>query len=114
MGYNKSESEEGGQFVEACTFGNGNEQRNIFSGHLVRNNTVAYCGQAGIAGSLGAIFSKIKNNTVHDISTQNLFWGYEMAGIKIHAAVDVGDLRQSYLSCRGWYLASIGWHKVQE
>ena len=85
---NKSESEEG--YVNCVKRAlRHNWNREHIGGHLVRNNTVAYCGQAGIAGSLGAIFSKIKNNTVHDISTQNLFWGYEMAGIKIHAAVDV-------------------------
>lgn len=85
---NKSESEEG--YVNCVKRAlQHNWNREHIGGHFVRNNCVAYCGQAGIAGSLGAIFSKIENNTMHDISTQNLFWGYELAGIKIHAAVDV-------------------------
>lgn len=57
--------------------------------HLVQNNEISDCGQAGIAGSLGAIFSTISGNSIHDIAHQKLFWGYEMAGIKLHAPVDV-------------------------
>ncbi|MBX3178422.1 MAG: right-handed parallel beta-helix repeat-containing protein [Candidatus Hydrogenedentes bacterium] len=56
--------------------------------HVVRNNTIAHCEQAGIAGSLGAIASTITGNTIHDIHVQRLFTGAEMAGVKIHAAVD--------------------------
>ena len=63
--------------------------RNFIGSHIVRNNRISYCGQAGIAGSLGAIFSQIKDNIIHDIGQQNTFWGYELAGIKIHAAIDV-------------------------
>lgn len=47
----------------------------------------SFCGQAGIAGSLGAIFSTISDNVVHDIGGSS-FWGYELAGIKLHAAID--------------------------
>jgi alpha-N-arabinofuranosidase len=61
--------------------------------HLVRNNTIARCGQAGIVGSLGAVFSTISNNVIHDCGSiqgfNQRFNGYETAGIKIHAAVDV-------------------------
>jgi len=63
--------------------------KNSKGSHVVRNNTIYDCGQAGIAGSLGAIFSKIEHNDIHDIGKQKLFWGYEKAGIKIHAAIDV-------------------------
>lgn len=57
--------------------------------HLVRNNQIHDCGQVGIAGSLGAVFSTITGNSIHDIAEQKLFWGYEMAGIKLHAPIDV-------------------------
>jgi hypothetical protein len=57
-------------------------------GHIVRNNTISHCEQAGIVGSLGAIFSTITGNTIHDIHVKRLFTGAEMAGIKIHAAID--------------------------
>ncbi|HTX99875.1 MAG TPA: right-handed parallel beta-helix repeat-containing protein [Bacteroidota bacterium] len=57
--------------------------------HIVRNNTIFDCEQAGIVGSLGAIFSDIVNNDIYDIWTKRLFGGAEMAGIKLHGAVDV-------------------------
>jgi alpha-N-arabinofuranosidase len=56
--------------------------------HIVRYNEIAYCEQAGIVGSLGAIFSRIFGNEIHDIHVRRLFTGAEMAGIKIHAAID--------------------------
>ena len=56
--------------------------------HIVRNNEISYCEQAGIVGSLGAIFSTIFGNEIHDIHVRRLFTGSEMAGIKIHAAID--------------------------
>ncbi|MCL4215439.1 MAG: DUF1565 domain-containing protein [Candidatus Hydrogenedentes bacterium] len=67
---------------------NGWSRENI-GGHLVRNNTISHCEQAGIVGSLGAVFSQITDNTIHDIYVHRLFTGAEMAGIKIHAAIDV-------------------------
>jgi len=56
--------------------------------HLVKNNQVFRCGQAGICGSFGAAFSTITGNTVHDIYTERSFYGAEMAGIKFHGAID--------------------------
>jgi alpha-L-arabinofuranosidase len=58
-------------------------------GHIVRNNKIAYCEQAGIVGSLGCSFSTIEGNEIHDIHIRRLFSGAEMAGIKFHGAVDV-------------------------
>jgi len=57
--------------------------------HIVRNNTISHCEQAGIVGSLGAVFSRITGNTIHDIHVQRLYDGCEQAGIKIHASIDV-------------------------
>jgi hypothetical protein len=56
--------------------------------HVVRGNTISHCEQTGICGSLGAIFSVISDNTIHDIHVRGLFGGAEMAGIKIHGAID--------------------------
>jgi hypothetical protein len=56
--------------------------------HIVRNNTIFNCEQAGIVGSLGAVFSQIYNNHIHDIWTKRQFTGAEIAGIKIHAPID--------------------------
>ena len=57
--------------------------------HIVRNNTIFNCEQAGICGSLGAAFSQIVNNHIYNIWTKRLFAGAEMGGIKLHGAIDV-------------------------
>ncbi len=57
--------------------------------HLVRDNDISHCEQAGIVGSLGAAFSVITGNNIHDIHVRQLFSGAEMAGIKFHGAIDV-------------------------
>ena len=73
--------------------------------HIVRNNTITDCEQAGIVGSLGAIFSTITGNVIHDIHVRQLFGGCEMAGIKIHGAIDMEISRNHiYRTCRGLWL----------
>ncbi len=62
--------------------------RDRIGSHLVRDNVIAHCEQAGLVGSLGAIFSVISNNVIHSIHTRRRFSGAEQAGIKIHAAID--------------------------
>lgn len=63
--------------------------KKLVGSHIVRNNEIFYCEQAGICGSLGAIFSTISNNHIHDIYIKRQFTGFEMGGIKIHAAIDM-------------------------
>ncbi|MBI3851805.1 MAG: carbohydrate-binding protein [Verrucomicrobia bacterium] len=73
--------------------------------HVVRNNTISHCEQAGIVGSLGAAFSTVTGNTIHDIHVRRLFTGAEMAGIKFHAAIDVQISRNHiYQTCLGLWL----------
>jgi alpha-N-arabinofuranosidase len=73
--------------------------------HVVRDNHVFACEQAGIVGSLGAIFSRVTGNTIHDIHVRQLFTGAEMAGIKLHAAIDVEiSGNHVYGNCRGLWL----------
>jgi alpha-N-arabinofuranosidase len=62
--------------------------RETIGHHVVRNNTISHCEQAGVVGSLGAAFSTVTGNTIHDIHVRRLFTGAEMAGIKFHAAID--------------------------
>jgi len=73
--------------------------------HTVRNNEISHCEQAGIVGSLGAAFSSITGNTIHDIHVRQLFSGAEMAGIKFHGAID-SEIRSNhiYRTCRGLWL----------
>ncbi len=74
-------------------------------GHLVRNNTISNCEQTGIVGSLGAAFSTVTGNTIHDIHVRALFGGAEMAGIKFHGAIDVQITHNHiYRTCLGVWL----------
>lgn len=56
--------------------------------HVVRNNHIYQCEQAGILGSLGAIFCTVEGNEIHDIHVRRIYSGCEMAGIKFHAPTD--------------------------
>ncbi len=56
--------------------------------HIVRNNEIFACEQTAICGSMGAAFSTIENNHIHDIHTKRQFHGAEIGGIKFHAAID--------------------------
>ncbi len=56
--------------------------------HLVRRCRITDCGQAGICGSLGAVFSTIDDCDISYCHWKKPYAGAEMAGIKIHAAVD--------------------------
>ncbi|WP_430867976.1 right-handed parallel beta-helix repeat-containing protein [Demequina aurantiaca] len=67
---------------------NGWTRENIGS-HVVRGNTIYDCGQAGIVGHLGCIFSTITDNHIYRIGVKREFFGHEIAGIKLHAAIDV-------------------------
>lgn len=74
-------------------------------GHVVRNNTISHCEQAGIVGSLGCAFSTVTGNTIHDIHVRRLFTGAEMGGIKFHAAIDTEVSRNHiYRTTRGLWL----------
>lgn len=56
--------------------------------HVVRNNHIYNCGQAGIVGHLGCVFSLVENNHIHHIRYKREFEGAEVGGIKFHAAID--------------------------
>jgi alpha-N-arabinofuranosidase len=73
--------------------------------HIVRNNIISDCEQTGIVGSLGAVFSRIEGNHIYNIWTKRLFNGAEIAGIKIHAAIDVLiKNNRIHDACRGLWL----------
>lgn len=83
---------------------NGWSKDNIGS-HIVRNNRISHCEQAGLVGSLGAAFCTVTGNVIHDIHVRRLFTGAEMAGIKIHAAIDtLISNNHIYHTCRGIWL----------
>jgi alpha-N-arabinofuranosidase len=57
--------------------------------HIIRNNAIYDCGQNGIVGHMGGAFSEIYDNHIYNIAVKHEFFGYEIAGIKLHAAIDV-------------------------
>ncbi len=71
--------------------------------HLVRRCRITDCGQAGICGSLGAVFSTIDDCDISYCHWKKPYGGAEMAGIKIHAAVDF-----TISNCRIHHCGDIG------
>ena len=67
--------------------------------HVVRRNHIYDCGQNGIVGHLGAAFSVIEDNHIHDIATKREFFGHEIGGIKLHAAIDTQILHNRIHGC---------------
>ena len=56
--------------------------------HIVRNNVIHDCEQAGVVGHLGCAFSQIYKNRIYNIHHKRIFHGAEVAGIKLHASLD--------------------------
>lgn len=59
-----------------------------FGDHVVRNNVIRRCGQAGIAGQKGATRSLIAGNLIEETNYRREFGGWETAAIKFHNSVD--------------------------
>jgi hypothetical protein len=73
--------------------------------HIIRNNTIYDCGQTGICGSMGGVFSIIENNDIYNIWTKRQWTGAEMGGIKIHASIDMIIRNNRLANCgRGLWL----------
>ncbi|MDC7121369.1 DUF1565 domain-containing protein [Cellulomonas fimi] len=62
--------------------------RDHVGSHIVRRNTIRDCEQAGVVGHLGAAFSTIADNHISRIHVKRQWHGAEVAGIKLHAAID--------------------------
>jgi Right handed beta helix region/Protein of unknown function (DUF1565) len=67
--------------------------------HVIRRNTIYDCGQNGIVGHLGCVFSTIEDNHIYNIALKREFYGYEIGGIKLHAAIDVIIARNRIHDC---------------
>ncbi len=73
--------------------------------HIVRRNDIHDCGQTGIVGHLGGVFSIIEDNHIHHINNKQNLAGAEIGGIKMHAAIDVIIRRNHFHHCtRGLWL----------
>ena len=76
--------------------------RETIGSHLVRNNQILHCGQAGIVGSLGCSFSTITGNEIHEIRQNHQYGGCETAGIKLHGGIDVQIIGNHIYRCAHW------------
>ena len=63
-------------------------------GHIIRRNNIHHCEQGGIIGRMGGVFSVIEDNHIHHINNM-----MELAGIKMHAAIDVTMRRNHIHHC---------------
>jgi alpha-N-arabinofuranosidase len=70
--------------------------------HVVRNNHISYCEQSGIVGSMGAVFSTVTGNEIHDIHQSRSFSGFEIAGIKFHGPIDTVIRHNHIYRCGGF------------
>ena len=59
-----------------------------FGDHVVRNNVIRRCGEAGIAGQKGATRCLIEGNLIEETNYRKEFGGWETAAIKFHESVD--------------------------
>ena len=67
---------------------NSDWNKETIGSHIIRNNVIHDCGQNAIVGHLGSAFSFIYNNHIYNIGNRREFFGHEIAGIKLHAALD--------------------------
>lgn len=73
--------------------------------HIIRRCDIHDCGQTGIVGHLGGVFSVIEDNRIHHINNKQNLCGAEIGGIKMHAAIDVIIRRNHIYNCtRGLWL----------
>ncbi|MFC5630357.1 MULTISPECIES: right-handed parallel beta-helix repeat-containing protein [Streptococcus] len=73
--------------------------------HIIRRNNIHDCGQTGIVGHLGCVFSIIEDNHIHHINNKKNLDGAEIGGIKLHAAIDAQIRRNHIHHCtRGLWL----------
>ncbi len=73
--------------------------------HIIRRCRIHDCGQTGIVGHLGGVFSTIEDNHIYNINNKQNLAGAEIGGIKMHAAIDVIFRRNHIHHCtRGIWL----------
>ncbi len=79
--------------------------KDTIGSHIVRRCTIHDCGQTGIVGHLGGVFSIIEDNHIYNINNKQNLAGAEIGGIKMHAAIDVIYRRNHIHHCtRGLWL----------
>ena len=73
--------------------------------HIIRRCNIHDCGQTGIVGHLGGVFSVVEDCHIHHINNKQNLAGCEIGGIKMHAAIDCIYRRNVIHDCtRGMWL----------
>ena len=104
-GHNKAQSAGGYNKVFKRALEKYGWSKEKIGSHIVRNNTIHDCGAAGICGSMGGAFCQITGNHIYNIHIDKPFSGAEMAGIKLHAAIDTLIANNRiHDTCRGIWL----------
>ena len=79
--------------------------------HIIRRNNIHHCEQGGIIGRMGGVFSLIEDNHIHHINNMMEQGEAEIAGIKMHAAIDVTMPKKPVLSITvPWESGATGRH----
>ena len=88
-----------------CQAQNDGWSKETVGSHIIRNCDIHDCGQTGIVGHMGGVFSIIENNHFHHINNKQNLGGAEIGGIKLHAAIDVTIRNNRFDHCtRGLWL----------
>lgn len=88
-----------------CQAVNDGWDKETVGSHIVRRCDIHDCGQTGIVGHMGGAFSIIEDNHIHHINIRHNLAGAEIAGIKLHAAIDTIIRRNHIDHCtRGIWL----------
>lgn len=61
----------------------------LIGSHEIAYNCIHDCGQNAVVGHLGCINSHIHHNHIYNIAMKHEYFGHEIAGVKLHAAIDV-------------------------
>ncbi|MCR5100426.1 MAG: right-handed parallel beta-helix repeat-containing protein [Butyrivibrio sp.] len=79
--------------------------KNEIGSHIIRRCEIHDCGQAGIAGNLGCIFSVIEDNHIYNINLDKSISGSGIAGINLQSPIDTIIRRNHIHNCiRGMWL----------
>ncbi len=88
-----------------CQAVNEGWDKETIGSHIIRRCEIHDCGQTGIVGHLGGIFSIIEDNHIYRINNKHDVDGAEIGGIKMHAAIDTIFRRNHIHHCtRGLWL----------
>ena len=67
----------------------GEAEHSLSGHHIIKDNIMLRCGQAGIAGQSWGSHSTIMGNIIEDTNYLKEYGGWETAGIKLHNVTDV-------------------------